>query len=349
MHTTGATPTSDRSFSLTNALAGCADANGRDVDANALHLALGLSMVPCATPADQNLGDWPMYARDAFLVDAAALFGITIRDLHPPDAARGLGSAAEFAQHFDASYRPLILRALENDQPVICGRGFEGQRRLMWGRIVEPCAEGVGFRGAVYCGAAAVSAAATAGALRAGGAATYTEVLQTPPVQVYVLESMEPKAADPVDVLRTGVTHARRALSGRIGSGFGVMMGLGAMDAWINVLLSIRGAGPARPGLDQYHMQLATSVSAGLMSTVHFLLTLQSTGGGGGAAAAVVESLLAGCRNFGGKLSRACDSNYTRQAMAVEQGRAKLVDDLRGARVALIDLSAIVDRAVESL
>lgn len=348
MVVTGATPNSDRSFSLTNAMVSCAAASGCDIDASALHMALGLSMVPCATPADTYIGDWPMYARDAFLVDAAALFGMTVRDLHPPDAARGLGGAAEFAQHFDASYKPLILRALENDQPVICGRGFAGHGRLMWGRILESCDEGVGFRGAVYSGAVA-DGLCEPGDATTDGAAVDTEILQTPPVQVYVVESMVPKAADPVDVLRAGVSHAKRALSGRVGSGLGVMMGLGAIDAWTNVLHSIRGAGPARPGLDQNHVQLAASISKGLTSTVHFLSTLQASGAGGGPAAYAADSLMAGCRKLGRKLSRSCDQNYVRDAISAEQGRAKLVDDLRGARVAMIDLSAIIDRAVESL
>ena len=109
------------SFSLTLALRSVAESAGYDVDADDLHAVLGLSMVACAAPGDMELGNWPLYARDAFLVDTARVFGMTVRPIHPPEAARGLGGAAEFAQHFDASYRPLIARALEHDQPVLTG------------------------------------------------------------------------------------------------------------------------------------------------------------------------------------------------------------------------------------
>ena len=73
-----------------------------------LNAALGMCWSPVAVPTEPDLGAWSLYARDAFLPEAGQLFGLTIRDMHPPEAARGLDTAAEFAQHFDASYRPLM-------------------------------------------------------------------------------------------------------------------------------------------------------------------------------------------------------------------------------------------------
>jgi len=89
-----------------------------------------------------------MFGRDARLIEVGKLVGMQIRDVHPPEAAHGLEAAAEFDQHFDASYRPLILRALENDQGVLAWRGWAGERELSWGWIRTACDEGVGFRGA---------------------------------------------------------------------------------------------------------------------------------------------------------------------------------------------------------
>ncbi len=89
-----------------------------------------------------------MFDRDARLIEAGRQFGMQIREVHPPEAARGLEAAAEFDQHFNASYRPLILRALENNQGVIAWRGWAGERELSWGWIRSACDEGAGFRGA---------------------------------------------------------------------------------------------------------------------------------------------------------------------------------------------------------
>jgi len=95
---------------------------------------------PTATPT--------MFGRDARLIDVGRQFGMQIREVHPPEAARGLEAAAEFDQHFGASYRPLIHRALENNQGVIAWRGWAGERELSWGWIRAACDEGAGFRGA---------------------------------------------------------------------------------------------------------------------------------------------------------------------------------------------------------
>ena len=85
-------------------------------------------------------------ARDALLVEGARVFGMTVRGLHPPEAARGLEHSAEYAQHFAASYRPLILRALENRQPVLArlGRGEFGNHHPIWGAIEDSSDGGVG-------------------------------------------------------------------------------------------------------------------------------------------------------------------------------------------------------------
>ena len=101
-----------------------------------------------------------------------------IREVHPPEAARGLEDAAEFEQHFDASYRPLILRAMENGQFVLAWRGWLGERELSWGWIRAACDEGMGFRGSTIWSEAELNP------LRA-------DLLVRPAVQLYIVERIE--------------------------------------------------------------------------------------------------------------------------------------------------------------
>ena len=113
------------------------------------------------------------------LIEAGKRFGMQIREVHPPEAARGLEDAPEFEQHFDASYRPLILRALENRQSVLAFRGWAGERERSWGWIRSACNEGVGFRGSTIWSEQELET------LR-------DDLLVRPAVQVYVIERVTP-------------------------------------------------------------------------------------------------------------------------------------------------------------
>ncbi|UCC31209.1 MAG: hypothetical protein JSU86_02815, partial [Phycisphaerales bacterium] len=124
----GGRPSSDPGMSLTFALQALAHDAGYEINLDDLNAALGLPWMTPAVPRERDLACWPMYARDAFLAEAGRLFGMNIRDIHPPEAARGLNGFPEFQQHFDASYRPLILKALEHNQAVLAWQGWPGDR-----------------------------------------------------------------------------------------------------------------------------------------------------------------------------------------------------------------------------
>lgn len=130
--------------SLAFAVRAIARQAGLEIDHTKLVAALGWETLAVPYPTATST----MFDRDARLIEAGKHFGMQIREVHPPEASRGLEAAAEFDQHFDASYRPLILRALENNQGVIAWRGWAGERELSWGWIRAACDEGVGFRGA---------------------------------------------------------------------------------------------------------------------------------------------------------------------------------------------------------
>jgi hypothetical protein len=156
---------------------------GRAPDHLLINALLGRSVQLSADADDDCLRGWADYGHDVFLPTAGRALGLRIRDLHPAAAARGLRQAAGFQQHFDASYRPLIERALEHNQPVIAWLGPEGQgpsnlvdarsgegdgpakdpsacrgketgsagkvAKSAWGLITAVVEEGVGFRMAV--------------------------------------------------------------------------------------------------------------------------------------------------------------------------------------------------------
>ena len=138
---------SDRSFSLTRALQSLGRDGGYSIDGEDLNAALGLSFMVCAAPeVEEDLSRWAMYARDAFLIEAGRLFGIGLREIHPPEAACGLSRFEAFRQHFDASYHPLIERALEHGQPVLAWGGWPGDDEAAWGIIRRVTDGGVGWR-----------------------------------------------------------------------------------------------------------------------------------------------------------------------------------------------------------
>jgi len=217
--------------SLTRALTSALEQAGERIDENDLHVGLGLGLLFCSVPYEPDWGVWSAYARDAFLESGAKLFGLGLRHLHPPDAARGLSDAGEFAQHFDASYRPLIVRALEHDQPVLAWRGWGGMRAPAWGLIDGVCAAGAGFRGVAF----GVD----------DGADGVRTALVEPPAQVYVVESGRLVEPEPRALAGAIVANAAAALDGSLDDRFGVVTGGPALGEWGGLLNDIPEDVPA--------------------------------------------------------------------------------------------------------
>lgn len=196
---------------LAAALAAILEQRGAGIDVNVFSLALGNPFLICSVGSEPDIALWPMYARDAFLIEAGRLFGMTIREMHPPRAAVGLRESAEFFQHFDASYRPLIMRALEHDQPVLAWRGWAGELEPCWGIIRGTCSSTIGFTGSVYA---------------LPGLRKPQEIeLSSAPVQYYVVESCRPVVPTPELLLHHLSAVARVALSNGIADRFAVRTG----------------------------------------------------------------------------------------------------------------------------
>ncbi len=241
-------------LSLPYALCAVARDAGLEVDLYDLCAAMGLSFMPTSVRGEPSADKWRMYARDAFLIPAGRLFGMTIREIHPPEAAQGIAELPEFEQHFDASYRPLIERALEHDQPVLAWQGWPGEWALHWGGITETCAAGIGFAGwlpgstgveldtSVPCSSETTPRRDTntsAAGSRSTEARRPDVTLERPPVQVYVVESIASCQPDPQELRDMAIAHARIVLGNGLADRFGVTTGPGAYEAWIDRLRAI--------------------------------------------------------------------------------------------------------------
>lgn len=238
-------------LSLPRALCAVAQSAGFELDLKELCAAMGLSFTPLSVRGEPSTDKWRMYARDAFLIPAGRLFGMTIREIHPPEAAIGIADLPEFKQHFDASYRPLIERALEHDQAVLAWQGWPGAWALHWGVITDTCADGIGFAGWVpgahglepadsaLCSSEASPRRAidtTALGARTTEARRIDVTLERPPVQVYVVESIVLCKPDPQELRDMAIAHARIVLENGLADRFDVATGPGAYDDWIDRL-----------------------------------------------------------------------------------------------------------------
>lgn len=233
--------------SLAFALEVVAENAGIAIDHDDLCALMGLPWLGCAVPHGEDMSRWSMHARDAFLIEAGRLFGMQIREIHPPRAARGLDRAAEFDQHFDASYRPLILRALEHHQPVLAWQGWQGDRSLSWGLIHEKCADGVGFRGATYWSASERACDAIVPLVR-------------PPTQVYIVERITPSVAQGESILDASLEHARAAFRNELADRCGLVTGTAAWNEWIARFQN----GKADDGSEQCAASIRASLECGL-------------------------------------------------------------------------------------
>jgi hypothetical protein len=244
-----------RPGSLVRAVQTLARKAGLAVGFDDLHAAMGLSWLVCAVREEPDLAAWPMAARDVFLPEALALWGLRVRDLHPPSAARGLERVGEFTQHFEASYRPLILRALEHRQPVLAWRGWPGEAAAAWGLIERTRENGAGFSGQVYLGES--------------GARGKQLDLVRPPVQVYVVEAVEPKRPREFDLVRVALDHARRVLTDEPGERWGIVCGPGAYTLWQHRLTA--AAAEEVGAVVSAHAELAEATAAAHRSAIRFL------------------------------------------------------------------------------
>lgn len=286
---------------------------GCEMPYSTLTVVLGLSFLMTSTGRDDDcLCQWPAYGRDLLLGKAATGLGLRLRDVHPPDAALGLDRAPEFARHFEASYRPIVLAAIENGQPVLAWQGWPEDRHMMWGVITEPGEAGIGLAGTT---------------VRSGG---QTVALVQPPAQLYAVEEVSPQQPDERRLLRLAVEAAFRVLHDQVDQRWGIVTGPQAYDLWAdrvdrNAACPLRGEKNAK-----CHCLLAREVSGARKSAVDFLSRSRQFAPAG--LRSLLDTVIAQLHAVMDCLATACRQDRVELLMGTPAGRASLAADVRRAR-----------------
>ncbi len=186
---------------------------GCRVDRDELAVVLG-DAVQVTHAAEARPGEqWNVYGRHAFLESAARLYGLELRDLHPPGAAPLPVPPPEFVGHFADSYLPLVRAALAHGYPALAWMGWPAPNRTGWGIITS-----------VDVGGPVVG--------RTPFSEGRTVVLEGPPVQVYTVQEFQECRLSFEQVLNIAFGHTAAVLNNQIPSNYRVVTGVAALEKW---------------------------------------------------------------------------------------------------------------------
>jgi hypothetical protein len=301
--------------SLALALRAVARTAGEDLDYDEACAALGISFVAIAGPAESSPTFWPTFGRDTFLTPTARLFGIHLRDLHPPEVGVDMLWAEEFPQHFDLSYKPLILRSLENDQPVFAWGLWEKGEIPRWGVITN--AEGAHLIGFVPGASSPVRLSRAA-------------------LQCYVVEQYEPRQPSAEELLAAAMEHAQGLLSRpaprpqNVAPGESrIVTGPAAYDVWATWLQAQRPGSeedPAREAFQVYTSALCDArASAGRYLSRSDAVHDPNHG-------AIMDGAMNACETFSAELSLLCRAAEVQALWSTAEGHQELLENIRTAQ-----------------
>jgi len=319
--------------SLSLALRAVAEAARGQIDYDALCAALGVSFCAVSVRAEPAPGWWMTYGRDAFVEPAARLFGIRLRNLQPPDVGVEMSRAVEFPQHFDASYLPLIQRALENGQPVIAWQGWPDASAMFWGVITA--ASGEGLEGVT---------------LWAGGERVR---LVSPAVQCHVVEECSPQLPPRDRLFGMAMRHAdafmNRAPFAPVPAGAeppAMITGPAAFDAWERWLAETEFGPVEQDAAWREHRQHADFVAASRRSAVAFLESMREI-----IPAQRRDDMSEGircCQEVADLLSPSIEEAIVREAFTSAAGREQLLAAVHAAEAADRRLAMLVEQFAEA-
>jgi hypothetical protein len=269
----------------------------------------GVAFMATYAPDVPDPAWWPAFGRHAFLKPAARAYGLTLRELHPPEAAPLPQAPPEFAGHFRDSYAPFIREAICRDEPALAWMGWPPPNALDWGVICAFDEEEGLFRG-----------------ITTGH--TWPVPLAGPAVQVYVLQEYTPKQPIPELCLRAALGRAALIYNNRLDPSFGVVTGPEAIVRWREALVTSMGAQPAA-GMHQLarvHSSLATRLTANLQTASRFFsrnrhqATVQQ--------GKVIDAGLPLFEHLALLLKPTLDADSLEERLGKERGRAELLDAL---------------------
>lgn len=317
--------------SLSLSLHAVLDWAGLDLHYRAFSAALGHSFMTVSTGReDDSLAWWPAYGRDALLMGAAELFGIRLRNVHPPEAAQGLSESAEFAQHFDASYKPIIENALEHRQPVLAWQGWPDARSRLWGIITEKSwVSPLGLAGTTVW------------------AQGQTVPLVTSPVQLYVVEEVTPRRPPKPEMLRFGLQTALSALRNECGGRWGVITGPPAYDHWVRRLELEKGYPTMGPYAGSDHRQMARFVTYDRESAERFFQHYRD--GLEPVHQQIIDGLIACCRKLIDALAPARNADTVEALIRTPEGRDQLIAGVQAAQSGDREMLTLVEQLHEKL
>ncbi len=302
----------DRIGSLAMAMEALLRWAGANVRYRDLNAALGLSLRTTAVRGNACLGWWSTHGCDAFLVETARLYGVRLRALHPPEAAVGLSEHEPFGQHFDASYAPLVRRALEHGQPVIAWQGWPDARAWLWGLITHTRDEGVGFGGTTMWSHGE------------------TVLLASPPVQLYVVEEIAPRELSDHELFDLAVRGFRNAADDSAAADSNVVTGETAYDLWLERLEKDEVCPTCGNRGGRCHLQHARFLSSHRATGVRFFEHYRD--GADETLQPLFDALAANCKGPINALTTSRDPQAVDKLVKTAQGRAALAVGVRAAR-----------------
>lgn len=303
---------------------------GLDLHTRVYNAALGLSfMTSTSRDPHECMSLWMTYGRHAFLPEAAALFGMRVRALHPPAAAVGLQGSQEFVQHFEASYKPLIEKALENSQPVLAWRGWPDYREAFWGIITETHDSAIGFQGTTMW------------------SRSLSVPLVTCPLLCYVVEETSPRMPDHRELLKFSILNAQKVLHNRLDGDFGLITGPEAYEPWLERLAGDPQCVAHGVSANHCHLQMTRFVTYARQSAIRFLSHYRD--GLSEDLQPLVDTLMAQCQGIGNALATSAEQTSVETLYHTKHGRETLATSVRGAQAFEQSIMSAIDELAAQL
>lgn len=315
------TATDDQSESLVLSLQAVFRAYGQELDYDELAAVTGTAFMVTCAPGAPEPGWWPVYGRHCYLEPAARTYGLSVRGLHPPDAAPDAPAPTEYDQHFRDSYVPFVEAALARDEPALAWMGWPAPHEMLWGVVTE--IDEASKRCAGHCCADPGKRLELTGS----------------PVQVYLVQDAAAARPSPQELLDAALRRAGSILNNRVDASFGVITGAAALERWRDVLDAEgrrRAPSPgnaSKPGESRsvtdvavFHRRMAWFLVRGRQSAMRFFKRFARNADSD--QTEIVDRCVAAFEEAVGLMEPSCDVDRVREQLQSDSGHADLIKAL---------------------